>query len=111
MVISNSDIAQRQDFTCRRGDTFTRNLTFTFNGTSVPLTGCTLAMKVADGSGNVILTISPTIAGNIATLVIPASAMLVTPGNYLYDMQLTNTDGSKVALIQGWFTVDKDITA
>lgn len=110
MVISNSDIAQRQDFACRRGDTFTRNLTFTFNGVVVPLTGCSLAMRVIDSAGGVLFVITPTIAGNVASISETAILMTVTPGNYLYDIQLTNTDASKVTLMQGWFIINKDQT-
>jgi len=110
MVVSNSDIAQRQDFNCRRGDTFTRNLTFTFNGVAVPLTGTSLAMRVIDSLGNVVFVIVPTVAGSVATITETAALMTVAPGNYLYDIQLTNTDASKVTLMQGWFIINKDQT-
>lgn len=111
MVVSSSDIAQRQDFVCRRGDTFTRNLTFSFNGTVQPLTGCALAMKVKDTGGITLFTIVPVITGNVAVISETAALMLVPAGNYQYDLQLTNTDGTLVTMMQGWFIINKDSTA
>ena len=111
-MISTSDIAGRCDFVCRRGDTFTRNLTFTTNGTTPQsFAGCSFAMKIVNSLGVVVFTIIPTIAGNVVTISETAFAMQVSAGNYYYDLQLTNADSTTVTMMQGYFTINKDVTA
>ena len=123
MGASVSDIAGRADFVCRRGDSFSRVLTFTttvaatvVNGIiTVPavtspqyFVGGSFLMNVVDGSANVIFAITPVILLNVVTITISASMMLIPAGNYYYDLRLTNADTTLITILTGFFTVNAD---
>ena len=126
MGASVSDVAGRADFVSRRGDSFTRSLTFTTTIAAVSVngliispavtspqtfTGCSFLMNVVDSLKNIIFSITPAVTGNIVTISISAASMLVPAANYYYDLRLTNPDGSIVTMLTGFFTVNKDATS
>ena len=112
MGLSTSNISSRVNIEVRRGDSFHRNFTFSDPATGLPenLTGCIFAMKVVDGSGNIILAITPTSISNKVMAVQTKSQMLIPFGNYQYDLKETLTDGTQVTRLHGFFIVDRNST-
>tara|TARA_R110000824_G_scaffold283089_1_gene471452 strand:- start:343 stop:702 length:360 start_codon:yes stop_codon:yes gene_type:complete len=113
----NLDTSTRVDITCRKGDTFSLEFTFTdSSGVAINLTGYTWKMDVKEtdtSSGDIIADDSFTYSGTAAgllTVTATASTMAgVTGGLYVYDLQST-TGGSVKTWIYGLFTINEDIS-
>jgi hypothetical protein len=113
----NLDTAQRVDITCRKGDTFTLELTFNdTDGTPLGLTGYEwkLDIRETDTSSAAIIEddqfqYSGTDAG-VLTISATASTMeTIDGGLYVYDLQSTNA-GSVKTWLYGIFKVNEDVT-
>ena len=113
----NLDIAKRLNIIARRGDTFVIEVTFTDeNGDAMDLTTFSWKMdvKTDDRNGTVIIedsdfSYASTPLG-VLTITATASVMdLIEPGQYLYDLQSTNSGVVKTWLY-GAFIVNGDIT-
>jgi hypothetical protein len=113
----NLDTAQRVDITCRKGDTFSLELTFKDpDGAELDLTGYTWKIDVreTDTSTSVILEDDQfTYSGSAEGLLrISASATTmeeVDGGIYVYDLQ-SNNSGSVKTWLYGIFKVNEDVT-
>ena len=115
---SNSSIAAFCTIQCRKGDTFTRDFTFTNSdtGAAIDMTGYTLVLTVKNAAGTAVLTISGgdwsgTASAGLFTATKSAATMAgVAAGQYPYDLQVTVPGGAVVTWLQGKFVVDSDIT-
>lgn len=111
MSVSNSDIATTVPFRCKRGDTFTRIITFT---DLADLVGYSFRMQVrkTDVVQTLILdfTIGSglTISGNTLVILKTGEQMKVLHGNHEYDIEVTKPDGTVVTWFQGPFTITND---
>ena len=122
MATVSVDISNRLDIIAKRGDTFELNLEF---GVAMPEHGApgTFEMKIAtsDTATPETLTISYTSSTGDATnskLAITSSNTEIgglSPGLYVYDLQVTDTDGVRFTagdvktLLYGTFKVNDDI--
>jgi len=115
---SNSSIAAFCTIQARKGDTFTREFTFTNMDTAAPLdlTSYTLVLTVKDTAGTTILTISGAdwdttnaAIGEVSCTKSAGTMGALTAGSYNYDLQAT-VGGNKVTWLQGKFIIDSDIT-
>lgn len=103
-----------------QGATFRRVLTWSIAGVAVNLTGYTARMQVRadyDAAPILSLTSDPgggiTLGGSAGTITVLASASLtaaLTPGAYLYDLELESADGTVTRLLKGQATVDPEVT-
>lgn len=122
----NLDTAQRLDITCRKGDSFNLELTFTDDsGTAIDLSDYSFKMDVRESdtaSGTILndTNFTYTVSGddsNTLTVAAPGSTMEgVDGGMYVYDLQ-SDSDGdddSSTGTIKTWlygiFKVNEDIT-
>jgi len=114
----NLDNSTRVDITCRRGDTFTLELTFTDNnGDGIDLSsGYTWKMDVKEtdtSSGDIIGDTDFTYVGlSTGKLTISATATTmaaVSGGLYVYDLQ-SNSSGVVKTWVYGLFKVNEDVS-
>ena len=113
----NLDTSTRVDITCRRGDTFKLEFTFTDDdGDAIDLTSYTWKMDVKEtdtSSGDIIGDTSFTYTGNNEgklTVTATASTMSgVSGGLYVYDLQSTN-GGTVKTWVYGIFKVNEDVS-
>jgi hypothetical protein len=113
----NLDNSTRVDITCRRGDTFTLEFTFSDNaGAALDLTsyGWKMDVKETDtSSGDIIADSSFTYSGTaLGVLTITATATVmaaVAGGLYVYDLQSTN-GGAVKTWVYGLFKVNEDVS-
>lgn len=103
----------------RQGSTFNFNFTISTNGTAWDLTGCSAAMQVRSSasSSKKILNFSNTsgitLGGSDGTVSVTASASTlaaIPAGNYVYDFELTYPDDTVVALLEGKFIINAEVT-
>lgn len=98
-----------------RGDTKTITVTVTANGSAYNLTGAALVMTVRKyDDGPVVFSNTMTIkdaAGGIAELTIPSATSAAFPvGSFVYDIELTTSDGKVYTIVKSTFTVTADVT-
>ena len=113
----NLDNSTRVDVTCRKGDTFNLQFTFTDStGAALDVSGYTWKLDVKEtdtSSSDIIGDSSFTYTGNSeGKLSISATATVmsgVSGGMYVYDLQST-TGGEVKTWIYGLFTVNEDIS-
>jgi len=113
----NLDNSTRVDITCRKGDTFSLELTFTNDaGTAIDLSSYTWKMDVKEtdtSSGDIIADDSFTYAGNSdgeLTITATAATMAaVSGGIYVYDLQSTSS-GVVKTWVYGVFKINEDIS-
>jgi len=113
----NLDNASRVDITCRRGDTFTLEFTFSDDaGAAIDLTSYTWKMDVKEtdtSSGDIIADNSFTYSGTaLGVLTITATAAVmaaVEGGLYVYDLQ-SNSSGSVKTWVYGLFKINEDVS-
>lgn len=113
----NLDNAKRVDITCRKGDTFKLDLTFTDDsGTAIDLSSYTWKMDVketATSSGDIIaddsFTYNGTDEGKLGINATAATMAGVTAGVYVYDLQ-SNNGGVIKTWIYGVFKINEDIS-
>ncbi len=114
----NLDVATRVDITCRKGDTFNLELTFTDeDGTALDLSsGYTWKMDVKEtdtSSSDIISDNSFTYTGNssgVLTITATSTTMAgVDGGLYVYDLQSVN-NSVVTTWIYGVFKVNEDVS-
>ena len=113
----NLDSATRVDVTCRKGDTFTLEFTFSDDaGDAINLTGYAWKMDVKEtdtSSSDIIADNSFSYTGTSAgVLTITASAAVmaaVSGGLYVYDLQSTNS-GVVKTWVYGIFKINEDVS-
>ena len=113
----NLDNSTRVDVTCRKGDTFNLQFTFTDSvGDAIDLSAYTwkLDVKETDTSSSDIIADSSFVytgtASGLLTITASASVMAaVSGGLYVYDLQST-TGGEVKTWIYGLFTINEDIS-
>jgi hypothetical protein len=116
-TLINLDTSTRVDITCRKGDTFKLELTFTDDdGDAIDLTSYSWKMDVKEtdtSSSDVIADDSFTYSGNSdGKLTITATAATmggVSGGIYVYDLQSTNS-GTVKTWVYGIFKVNEDVS-
>lgn len=117
-TVINLDNATRVDITCRKGDTFSLDFTFSDDsGAAINLEGYAWKMDVKEtdtSSGDIIADNSFTYAGDagIGQLTITATATTmagVSGGIYVYDLQSTNNNVVKT-WVYGLFKVNEDVS-
>lgn len=114
-------MAERHDITIDQGATFRETVEWVdSDGVAVPLTDYTARMQVrtepgaddppildlTDGDG---LTIDEG-AGTIAIAIDDATTAALTPGRYRYDLEVESPAGDVTRLVQGYCTVDAEVT-
>jgi hypothetical protein len=116
-------IAGRYDIITDQGSTFERDLVLRdAAGALWDLTNYTAAMQVRAGFGSAaVLSLSTgganpgiTLGGTAGTisLVATATAMTaITPGVYVYDLELTSSSGVVIKPVRGDFTVRPEVTS
>jgi len=113
----NLDNASRVDITCRRGDTFTLEFTFSDDaGAAIDLTSYTWKMDVKEtdtSSGDIIADNSFTYSGTaqgVLTITATATVMAAVEGGlYVYDLQ-SNSSGSVKTWVYGLFKINEDVS-
>ena len=113
----NLDNSTRVDITCRRGDTFTLEFTFSDDaGDALDLTSydCKMDVKETDTSvADIISEDNFTYSGNAqGVLTISATATImaaVEGGLYVYDLQ-SNSSGSIKTWVYGIFKINEDVS-
>ena len=113
----NLDNSTRVDITCRRGDTFTLEFTFSDDdGAALDLTAYSWKMDVKEtdtSSSDIIADSSFTYSGtNQGVLTISATATVmaaVEGGLYVYDLQ-SNVSGSVKTWVYGLFKINEDVS-
>lgn len=113
----NLDISQRVDITCRKGDTFKLELTFTdSNGDAIDISAYSWKMDVKEtdtSAGNILSDTDFTYTGNSnGSLTVEATATVmagVDGGLYVYDLQSTNS-GEVKTWVYGIFKVNEDVS-
>jgi len=113
----NLDNSTRVDITCRKGDTFRIEFTFSDDaGDPIDLTGYSWKMDVKEtdtSSGDIIADSDFSYSGNTdGELEITASATTmssVSGGLYVYDLQ-SNNGGTVKTWIYGIFKINEDVS-
>lgn len=108
----------KYNITAYQGATFDLNMNWAIGGTAVDLTGYTAAMQIRSTPSSPVAVVSLTntsgitlggTAGTIDIRITAATMGSVAPGQYVYDLELTQgTDVSR--LMQGTFLVDAEVT-
>lgn len=102
-----------------QGTTWSRVLTITTDGTPWNLTGYAARLQVRDGSEsstpiiNLTNASGLTIGDELGTITISRSATQTAgyaAGNYVYDLELVSPTGEVTRLLQGPFTIDREVT-
>lgn len=110
----------RVNFVCPQGSTFSRTLTYKINSASVNLAGYTAAMQIRERpyakdyisflnteNGGISLGGS---AGTIALNIAASVTSNFIAGDYVFDLELTSTNGTVTRLIEGKFNVTPEVT-
>ncbi|MCE5212506.1 MAG: hypothetical protein LLG40_13265 [Deltaproteobacteria bacterium] len=102
-----------------RGDTFTRTIEFTENGSSLNITGWTVFFTLkqnwqlpdSEASLQKIITnhTDPTNGKTVLEL-LPADTVTLNPGEFDYDIQALTDDNEVFTLLRGKFTIEYDVT-
>ncbi len=114
----NLDNASRVDVTCRRGDTFTLEFTFSDDaGAALDLTSYTWKMDVKEtdtSSGDIIADGDFDYNGNaqgVLTITATAATMAGAAGGlYVYDLQSTDNGGAVKTWVYGIFKINEDVS-
>jgi len=99
----------------KQGDTFLRTLTYKPGGVVMNLTGCSIASKMRAAYDNTIsqvltVAILDAVHGKFSISLTPAQTAALEPGNYSYDIELTDALGTVRTIIYGTFTVKSENT-
>lgn len=113
----NLDTSTRVDITCRKGDTFKLEFTFTDDdGDAIDISSYTWKMDVKEtdtSSGDIIADDAFTYAGTSqGKLTISTTAAVmsgISGGLYVYDLQSTNS-GEVKTWVYGIFKVNEDVS-
>lgn len=117
-MIGSSDIAINLDIYAKRRDTFDLQVTvYDDSGNPYPFTTHTGKLEVrtapASENGTLILTLSGSEVGLTTGYIIlskAAASMIIAPGEYVYDLQITYPTGKLKTWLSGAFVVTDDVT-
>jgi len=104
------------NFTFEQGATFSRQLTVQDNGSAMNLTNYTGRMQLRSSveSSTIALTVTCSItnaSGGILTISNTATeTMAVSPGIYVYDLEIESSAGVVTRLMEGTATVNANVT-
>jgi len=119
---SNSSVAAIHNIICKRGDTFHRVIRYFDDADKqiqTVISACTFKMAVKNPSESLLSTLILSFemgdgleitGANELSLVKSESQMSVPAGVYVYDLEKTLPDGSKLTIQKGSFTIENDIT-
>ena len=100
-----------------QGSNYSNIITVTgANGNALDLTGYTVASQLRKSySSSIAYSLNPVIynaaLGQVRMLLSASQSEAITPGRYLYDLEITNTSsGSKTRVVEGVATVTPQIT-
>ena len=113
----NLDTATRVDITCRKGDTFKLEFTFTdSNGDAIDISSYSWKMDVKEtdtSSGDILgdadFSYTGTSGGKLTVTATAATMAGITSGLYVYDLQSTNS-GTVKTWVYGLFKINEDIS-
>lgn len=113
----NLDTATRVDITCRKGDTFKLEFTFTdSDGDAIDISSYSWKMDVKEtdtSSGDILgdtdFSYTGTISGKLTVTATAATMAGITSGLYVYDLQSTNS-GTVKTWVYGLFKINEDIS-
>lgn len=113
----NLDTATRVDITCRKGDTFKLEFTFTdSDGDAIDISSYSWKMDVKEtdtSSGDILgdadFSYTGTSSGKLTVTATAATMAGITSGLYVYDLQSTNS-GTVKTWVYGLFKINEDIS-
>lgn len=100
-----------------RGDTWLRSWLLKAGGVPLDLSGATARLHLRDEAGALVvaattadgrLTVTP-LSGRI-DLLVPAATMVITPGRYRFDLEVTFNDGRRQTVEQTTLVVLEDMS-
>lgn len=107
-------MAERYDFTIDAGATFRRQIRWTAAGSPVNLTGWTGRMQIRQHPDAAVTAAAAVtlggVAGTIDVLLTATQTTGMSPGRYMYDLELVNGTGDITRLIEGAAIVTAEIT-
>jgi hypothetical protein len=104
------------NFTLEQGSTFSRRLTVQENNSALDLTGYTgrMQMRSTHDSDTIILsftvTVSDASSGQLTTTASATTTASITPGIYVYDLEIESSASTVTRLMQGNITVTPEVT-
>jgi hypothetical protein len=112
------------NFLCNQGATFTRTLTWTDSAKKArDLTGYTARMQVRSSvesssvivelttvNGKITLGTTTDTKGQVTLLLSATTTAALTPGQYVYDLELVSAGGEVTRLLEGNFVVKAEVT-
>jgi len=104
------------NFILEQGATFNRQLTVQENNSALDLTGYTARaqMRSTHDSDSIALSFTVTVSdatnGILTMLASATSTASLTPGQYVYDVEIESSAGSVTRLLQGTVTVNPEVT-
>jgi hypothetical protein len=113
----NLDTATRVDITCRKGDTFKLEFTFTdSDGDAIDISSYSWKMDVKEtdtSSGDILgdtdFSYTGTSSGKLTVTATASTMAGITSGLYVYDLQSTNS-GTVKTWVYGLFKINEDIS-
>lgn len=110
-------MAQITDFFVDQGTDWSAILTFTnVDGTPRDFTNCTVAGQLRKGYGSTTYTaitttfIAPPTSGKIKLALGNATTSALKAGRYVYDVEVTETVGTKSRVVEGILTLTPEVT-
>jgi hypothetical protein len=111
---------QNTNFEITQGDTFNLQLTYYDEMQNpIDITGYTVVMEIRDKPGSRVLSaqcsigdgiiISDAVNGVISIEVSSVKTKVIPYPKAVYQIQVTDQNGSKTTLVQGWFTVNPGV--
>ena len=104
------------NFTLEQGSTFRRRLTVQENNSALNLTGYSgrMQMRSTHDSDTIILSftviVSNASAGQLTATASATTTASITPGIYVYDLEIESSTGTVTRLMQGNITVTPEVT-
>ena len=104
------------NFTLEQGSTFRRRLTVQENNSALNLTGYSgrMQMRSTHDSDTIILSftviVSNASAGQLTATASATTTASITPGIYVYDLEIESSAGTVTRLMQGNITVTPEVT-
>jgi len=111
----DSDFPFDQDLTIYQGATWREHFQWLRDGTGMDMTGWTAKMQAKSGS-TVVLDLDDSAGitldqqGNVDLFMSDEDTSALPPGKYRYDLKLTDSDGDAIRFVEGFVTVDPEVT-
>ena len=100
----------KHDFIVRQGDTFRqRKIKVSVAGEPMDLTDAVVEMKIKHHKGGrLVSSFNPQIEGD-GVINLPYWTVDLNPFHYVYDLQITTSNGHTLTYMEGKFIVEKDV--